>query len=190
MAIPSINFGGLFAQSFSTGGTSFPTFPIIHMGDQTAASGFGHSQGFSEQVVATVLAEEAVIGQFENFYEPLSRSLGMVMIPSFAANFAEGGRPPWEPLSLNTLEYRSALPILISTGTLLNAVTSPDSYLVTHADVSVNEAMMPHYAGYHQQGTRYMPQREFMKFQPEDPDLIEAIFAMWVEEVIGKWWAD
>jgi phage gpG-like protein len=66
-----------------------------------------------------------------SFKVPLERSIKQVMIPSFRTNFAEGGRPSWEPLAPYTVKVRgSATPILVRTGRLVRAATSFDIWSV------------------------------------------------------------
>jgi phage gpG-like protein len=60
-----------------------------------------------------------------SFREPLTRIVKNVMIPSIKKNFAQGGRPPWEPLAEATIKARhfSAWPILEVSGTLKRRAT-------------------------------------------------------------------
>lgn len=186
------NFGGLYAQFFGANTYGIPVMPVLHIGDQTAMSGMGHSQGldFDKQVVATILATEEFRDQISNFVEPLTKSLLYVIIPSIAENFAAQGRPrPWEPLSSDTVRIRmAARPILIRTGALFAAITDPNNWTVTQSDVWVsNTAAIPQYGEYHQMGTRVMPKREFVLFQEEDYQGIEQVFGMWIEENVRGW---
>lgn len=171
---------------FAGTGTGEFMWPVIHIGDRE-----GFNKNFEEQVVATVIAGQEVATEFSNFFVPLSRSLQMVLIPSIAENFAVGGRPHWAPLKPETVAKRgSSEPILVVTGALRDAVTSRSAWTVTYVDVFPNDAAIPHYGRYHQTGTRFMAQREFMSFQPSDLDLIETIFAMWAGEVIAGHWGE
>jgi phage gpG-like protein len=66
-----------------------------------------------------------------SFKDPLERSIRQVMIPSFRTNFAEGGRPAWEPLAPYTVKVRgSETPILVRTGRLVKAATSFDIWSI------------------------------------------------------------
>jgi phage gpG-like protein len=66
-----------------------------------------------------------------SFREPLSRAIKQVMIPSFRKNFAEGGRPEWEPLAPYTVRVRGTeRPILVRTGRLVKAATSFDIWAI------------------------------------------------------------
>jgi phage gpG-like protein len=63
--------------------------------------------------------------------EPLQRSIKEVMIPSFAANFAAGGRPTWDDLSPATVARRgSARPILIQSGALAKVMSQQNIWSV------------------------------------------------------------
>lgn len=53
-----------------------------------------------------------------SFKEPLKRSVQQVMIPSIQLNFIMGGRPPWEPLSEQTVARKGNSKILIDSGAL------------------------------------------------------------------------
>lgn len=67
--------------------------------------------------------------ELESFREPLTKSIMMVMIPSFRKNFEQGGRPKWQELAPYTLYVKGQLGItdgdlpLHRTGALKRAVT-------------------------------------------------------------------
>lgn len=110
--------------------------------------------------------------------EPLTKSIREVVIPSIRKNFDAEGRPPWRPLAESTVRRRgTAHPILNDKGTLKKKATQfniwtigSDSAAMTGLDSRVK------YAGYHQGGTRNMPQREFVLYQEQDQRDIEEIF--------------
>jgi phage gpG-like protein len=110
--------------------------------------------------------------------EPLTKSVKQVIIPSIRKNFDAEGRPAWRQLADSTVARRgTSHPILDEKGTLKKRATQfniwtigRDSAAITGLDSRVK------YAGFHQGGTRNMPQRAFIMFQDEDEREIEEIF--------------
>jgi phage gpG-like protein len=94
---------------------------------------------FSPSVLITANKIDRFAGKISSFREPLTRAVKEILIPSFRANFEEGGRPDhWEPLSADTLEIRSRLggdgdSPLIRTGALEAAATSMSPWKIGDA---------------------------------------------------------
>jgi phage gpG-like protein len=87
--------------------------------------------GAAFNVQARILANDVdKLGvDIRSFRVPLRRSVEQVMIPSIATNFAVGGRPRWQPLSIGTVENRgSAEPVLIRTGKLRRVATQKNMW--------------------------------------------------------------
>lgn len=122
-----------------------------------------------------------------SFAEPLRRAIKEVMIPSFRQNFAQGGRPPWEPLSDVAVEIRgSAHPILIRSGRLQRTMAQQNIWTVTQDEAFI-QGLPAHswYGVIHQEGgTRPVPTpaRPFALIQPEDEEKIVQVFDRWLGE--------
>jgi phage gpG-like protein len=138
--------------------------------------------------------------EFEHLREPLFLSISKVMIPSFRANFAAEGRPPWDELSVETAKRRGAShPILRRTGRLEKDATSTKRWYITDTGAAIKDWPSSswygrlHQAGYGmaskasvaKQTSRsaaktVIPARPFIMFQEEDPEKIQAIFMEWM----------
>jgi phage gpG-like protein len=90
-----------------------------------------------------------------------------LMYASVMQNFTSGGRPTW---AARTKSY--PWPILRKTDKMYNAIGRESGS--NYAEVSIPNSI--NYAKYHQDGTRKMPMRMFMMFQPQDYDDILKIF--------------
>jgi phage gpG-like protein len=87
--------------------------------------------------------------------EPLSLSVIEVMMPSIRANFQAEGRPPWEPLSPVTIQFRNGAtgPILHRTGNLQRAATSFKIWSISNTSATVkNLPSSVWYGVLHQEG--------------------------------------
>jgi phage gpG-like protein len=85
--------------------------------------------------------------------EPLKRSIREVMIPSFATNFATGGRPTWDALSESTVKMRgSDRPILIRTGALAKVMSQQNIWSVTTTSATIRSLPAKVWYGTVQQG--------------------------------------
>jgi phage gpG-like protein len=134
--------------------------------------------------------------KIDSFREPLEESIRTVMIPSFAANFASGGRPPWDSQAEATTKIHGEHPILILSGTLEGAATSESIWQISDKSAAVTG--MPGDAWYgviHQGGFDSMssqaapiPARPFILFQAEDYDGVEQVFSDWLDKQIGAAW--
>lgn len=122
-----------------------------------------------------------------SFREPLKRAIKEVLIPSFQQNFAQGGRPAWEPLSEVTVEIRgSSSPILIRSGRLQKTMGQQNIWTVTE-EYAVIERLPQQvwYGMIHQAGNRthsVTPARPFALIQPEDEEKIIEVFDQWLGE--------
>jgi phage gpG-like protein len=129
--------------------------------------------------------------KLSDFSEPLHEAITKVMIPSFAENFASGGRPEWTGLSEDTIKMAGDHDILIKSGNLEGAATSEGIWQVSSKSAAVTG--MPADAWYgaiHQQGygggaTGAIPARPFIVFQDEDEYAIEEVFSDWLDRQIG-----
>jgi|ERR1051326_352130 phage gpG-like protein len=154
---------------------AMPIFPITFIGgDEFYAGAFITAEGLQK-----------IGNNIRDFTVPLTTSLREVIIPSIQKNFASGGRPPWAPLEVSTVEKRKATgPILDRTGFLKSVATSEAIWTITTDTIEVSGMDTVPYAKYHQVGTKNMVARVFILFQPEDEAKIEEIFSLWFEEQI------
>lgn len=143
---------------------------------------------FFRDIAAISAAAELLGRNLDDFQEPLRASLELVIIPSIAQNFAVGGRPKWKALSYPYVIMRRPAPILIQTGELFQATQSMQNWDVGANSVSMNGISSVKYANYHQTGTRKMPARPYVMYQPEDVSSIATIFEIWVDGLIDRYW--
>lgn len=94
-----------------------------------------------------------------NYKTPLEQAVKEVLIPSIEQNFAEGGRPPWEPLDQATVDkHRSkigmgATPILVRTGLLYRVATNFNIWTINQTSAVIKELpSIVWYGNVHQQG--------------------------------------
>ena len=87
---------------------------------------------------------------------------GDVMLKSIRTNFAVGGRPAWKPLAASTLKRKRTNRILIEKGELLDSHELTVSGNKAEAGTNLDRAKYPYF------GTRKMPRRNAILFQPED----------------------
>jgi len=138
-----------------------------------------------------------------NMRTPIRESVRDVIIPSIDANFSAGGRPPWTPLSSETLERRArqgtGTAILQESGKLRTVATQQSRWsigtteaeitnwpgdVLTRAAVAQGGASG---AGYTRSVT--IPARPFLMYQPEDADKVEEIFLDWMGRRAGAIWS-
>lgn len=143
---------------------------------------------FYRDISAIEAAIDLLGRNLDDFQEPLRASLELVIIPSIATNFEVGGRPKWKALSYPYSVYRRPAPILIQTGALFQSTQSMQNWDVGPNSVSMNGISNVNYANYHQTGTRKMPARPYVMFQPEDVASIAQIFEIWVDGLIDRYW--
>jgi phage gpG-like protein len=99
-----------------------------------------------------------------SFRQPLVRAIKQVMIPSFRQNFAEEGRPSWEPMSEATEMIRdregSSGPLLDRSGKLKQVAQQQNIWTVTKESASIRD-LPPKvwYGKLHQAGYGGMAQR-------------------------------
>lgn len=143
----------------------------------------------------------------KNFRTPLRESVRSVMVPSIATNFAVGGRPPWQPLSSETVERRerqgTGSQILVESGALQRAATQQSRWTIGTDEASITNwpSRERLKAGVHDQGATSrssrgrnkgsasnIPARPFLLIQDEDAERIEGIFGDWIERRARRWW--
>lgn len=122
-----------------------------------------------------------------SFREPLKRSIQQVVAPSIQTNFDVGGRPEWEPLAEKTLEDKARLGYpsdpLVRTGKLRRVAGQLNAWTLTSEDATMTQLSGVDYGEFHQDGTQFMPAREFAIIQdPDDVDAIQQVFENWLEE--------
>jgi phage gpG-like protein len=139
---------------------------------------------------------------FRTFRVPLTTSVDRVLIPSILENFEVGGRPPWQPLSDETIARRErqgtmgglfGSDILVESGELFGAMSHRARWKITGHEASISN--LPNAAWYgmlHQGGDDFFnvnfPARPFAVMQREDQERIEAIFAAWVGGIVTVNW--
>lgn len=155
-----LKFGAVFSEydpivSFLVGrSVTYPTvYPNTTIG------------GYTFHMQAMVLADQVdkLAVDIRSFRTPLRRIVEQVIIPSIKTNFAEGGRPRWQPLSEGTIDNRkgSAQPVLVRTGRLRRVATQRNMwnyFSVTDGEinaVSFNQEQLEKrakYGTFHQYG--------------------------------------
>lgn len=132
----------------------------------------------------------------KSFKVPLERSVREVIAPSISRNFAEGGRPAWQPLANSTVSVKSFMGAtnpsapLIFSGKLKRVAGQYNLWNINgpegEASISQEKLGEVWYGIVHQNGaeTRFgpIPAREWAVFQEEDADKIEEIFWEWLGE--------
>lgn len=158
----------------------------------------------------------ARIGTFglgiKDFREPLRMAIKEVMIPSFKANFDQGGRPdPWEPWSDATVEIMSNMGVggtlMKRSGNLEAATQSMDIWTITPTSASIRSLPQTVWYSYLHQGgftvnmpnkragktatiagvsfspsSFDIPARPFIMVQDQDYDRIERVFSKWLDK--------
>lgn len=143
---------------------------------------------FYRDIAAIEAAIDLLGRNLDDFQEPLRASLELVIIPSIATNFEVGGRPKWKALSYPYVVHRRPAPILIQTGALFEATQAIQNWDVGPNSITMNGISSVKYANYHQTGTRKMPARPYVMYQPEDVSSITQIFEIWVDGLIDRYW--
>lgn len=89
-----------------------------------------------------------------SYRKPMTDAVKRIIIPSIRKNFDQGGRPPWEPLSPDTIKLRGdAWPILQRTGKLRKGATQFNIWDIGETSATVRR--LPAnvwYGALHQQG--------------------------------------
>jgi|SRR5215471_411071 len=150
--------------------------------------------GFTIDFIPTIgvivggLAEMAA--SLEDVQSLLEQAVDQVMVPSIHENFLQSGRPDaWEPLAEGTIAQRAAAgqegPPLIRTGALLSAAIDPGSWEILafggEGAASLVDLPGAEYGVFHQTGTTFIPQREFLLFQQNDLEKLEFLMGTWVD---------
>jgi phage gpG-like protein len=157
---------------------------------------------FDIDFVPTTRVMGASFGQvakgFRTYRMPLEESVKRVAISGIAENFIVGGRPPWEPLSEETIRRRDRegtlgqepQDILIETGTLFGDATRLARWTITGGEAYISN--LPNRSWYgvlHQTGTSHMPARPWANLTTDDVDAMESIFNKWRDGIIiANWW--
>lgn len=137
---------------------------------------------------------------FDNFTEPLNRSVREVMAPSIAKNFSVGGRPAWAGLTESTVSRKAkkgyGSKILIASGALADKGSSPSIWTVNRNEAKIDGLPgsifygLYHQTGFQPRGTggdifadlSRTPAREWAVIQRDDANNIEEIFFDWIEK--------
>jgi len=104
-----------------------------------------------------------------SFKEPLTRAVKQVVIPSIKKNFAQGGRPAWEPLAEGTIKRRgySAWPMLKVSGTLQKRATQFNIWDIGLTSATVRSLPEDAFYGvYHQAGSSGTLASQLLKTRP------------------------
>jgi phage gpG-like protein len=152
--------------------------------------GFTIGENFQAQIALLSASVDRMAMRFEDAGHPLRQALNDVILPSIDANFATGGRPAWKPLAKSTVAKRgSGEPILIRSGALRAAATSPGNWEVTR-DTLQMVGISVSYGPIHQGGAprASIPARPFVLYQPKDEFAIEKIFALWIDTIVAETW--
>lgn len=145
-------------------------------------------QRFFRDIGAIQAAAELLDLKLRDFKEPLESALDLVILPSIQENFNVGGRPPWKRLATSYVLYRKPGPILIQTHALERATQAKSNWNVTSDSLEMTGLSEAYYGRFHQAGTRRMPARPFVLYQPEDVEHIVQIFEIWVDGLIDTYW--
>ena len=143
--------------------------------------------------VTTTVDDSGAIKMLEIFADkvndlnPIMEDVGKRMITSITRNFQAQGRPsPWAGLSEKTLAKRrkgkgKRSPMILAGDTgMLRSTIAAESF---PGGVSIGSPM--EYAPYIQKGTRHMPARPFVLFQPEDIVGIKKDVNDYISKVFG-----
>ncbi len=139
---------------------------------------------------ATVLAQAFFVTaeKLSQIEEPMHRIVNDVLVPEIEENFQTEGHGAWEQLAPATaLKRGSAHPILMETGQMREAATSPQAWSVERSGSSAFASFNPdvtEYAKFHISGTSFMPVRDFGTFEADVEDQVEDIFDEWLDEAI------
>lgn len=178
---------------------------------------FGSALSFELRPAPRIIASalERMADKFDDMREPLTQAVTAVMIPSFAQNFASGGRPSWPGLSPSTIRRHGDHRILQLSGALEGAATSLGIWTITNQEASIQRWPASvwygkiHQAGSSGQGGNVtsfrgaagmarrrssgagrgsnIPQRQFILFQEGDVVQIVALFERYMEDVADIW---
>lgn len=162
---------------------------------------------FEPTIGITAARLNKLAGELNDFKDILQECIREVIIPSIRTNFQSGGRPPWPPLSENTVEFRAMFDmdpgkgLLIRSGALMSTMGQATLWTVTR-DFAILKDLPDsvwygkvHQAGYGGQtsrpglrGAAPIPARPFVMFQPEDEDEIMERFIKWLGEKVDEAW--
>lgn len=74
-------------------------------------------------------------------------------------------------------------------GNMFQATQEIGNWEVSRNSLELTGLSAAPYAPYHQAGTRKMPARPFVMYQPEDVEHIVQIFEIWVDGLIDMHWS-
>lgn len=140
--------------------------------------------GRSAADYARVFATTAAISDFSEVLRDIGQE---VVAPSIKTNFDQGGRPGWEPLAEATVAKKSRQgvsnpsKILVHTGALESAATTPSNYQVTKEMLRAAPFGAAYWI-YHQEGTSHVPQRVIMMLQAADRSKVTRLFADFIRK--------
>lgn len=142
--------------------------------------------------VAVLLSEFAWLEtQMHSFKRPMEKVVKDVMGPSLTKNFQVGGRPQWEHDSEQTAErkgrYGYLSQTMVRTKALMRAAGSMNIWTIRDDEAAIES--LPdevQYGLFHQEGTVFMPQREWAVMQPEDLEAMEGIFMEWMHDLFER----
>jgi phage gpG-like protein len=156
---------------------------------------------FEPTIGVTVARMAALANELGDLKEPLTDAVRKVIIPSIQKNFAVGGRPPWEPWSQETIEFKAMMgetlgpSILIRSGSLRGAMGSISNWKITDGFAILDDIPGDvwygklHQAGHGGKGgAASLPARPFVMFQKEDEEAILEIFVEWLGDKIDLVW--
>jgi phage gpG-like protein len=124
-------------------------------------------------------------GALDNLRGGLEKVIREVAIPAMATNFEVGGRPPWEPLTADTIDIRGSAEPLVRTGRLYSGSQAMGNWSISDSEASMAGAVGADYGKYHQDGTKRMVARPWATLAPEDEDKSEEVMVEWIGEQLG-----
>jgi phage gpG-like protein len=124
--------------------------------------------------------------ELDDMKPALTRIVNKVAIPGIRKNFDVGGRPPWEPLTADTLDRRGGSQPLVSTGKMRSKATSIRAWEINKQDAELIGSNVTEYAMFHQDGTRNMPARPWATLTPQEEEEAETEMVEWISEQLGK----
>ncbi len=139
-------------------------------------------------------ALKSMAADVSNFRAPLEQSVRKVMIPSIVQNFEVGGRPPWEPLSDETIARKGDDRPLIETGQGMRSAGARARWVIGRDRAEYHGESFPERSWpmqLHQHADDFnvnFPARPFAVVQPEDMSRMQGVFAAWLDrDVIPRY---
>lgn len=115
-------------------------------------------------MIATLTAINARGHNVRPWLNNLAKALVQVQITNFATQGSlAGGWPPLSPeYGLWKATNQPGKPMMVSSGKLMRSVTRRDRLVQSMTNTSMRVGSDVHYAQFHQNGTRHMPQRKIL----------------------------